>query len=264
MPRYKKLILVSGVILFLFFLSISFILQRNYVIPILMYHSIVPDVMPEGRLSVSVESFQRQMRFLKNHNYNVMPLNEVADFIKYKKKVPPKTVAITLDDGYKDNYTNVFPILKKYNLPATIFIIVNEVGRKQGDRLSWGEIKIMQDSGLITIGSHTLWHKLLVDLKSEQAIRKEIFESKKILEKRLGRAVEIFSYPAGRFNSKIRQLVIGAGYKMAVATNPGKKYANDDVFALKRLRISYTSDNLFIFWIEASGFYNFMRENRHK
>jgi peptidoglycan/xylan/chitin deacetylase (PgdA/CDA1 family) len=216
------------------------------------------------RLIVSPQAFERQMLFLKEHHYNVAPLETLASLIRDKKKIPPKTIAITFDDGNRDNYTNAFPILKKYGLPATMFIIVNEVGRPQGDRLSWDEIKLMQGSGIITFGSHTLGPEPLINIKSEEDLKKQIFDSKKILEEKLGRKMNAFSYPEGRFNDHIRQLVINAGYKLAVAANPGKKFPNDDIFALKRLRISSSSDNLFIFWIETSGFYNFIRERRHK
>jgi hypothetical protein len=68
----------------------------------------------------------------------------------------------------------------------------------------------------------------------------------------------------GRFSDKARRAVIAAGYKIAVATNPGKKYPNNDIFVLKRLRISENAGNLFVFWIETSGYYNFIREHRHK
>lgn len=78
----------------------------------------------------------------------------------------------------------------------------------------------------------------------------------------MGCPVNAFSYPEGRFNDRIRKLVINAGYKLAVATNPGKKFPSDDIFALKRLRISSTSNNLFVFWIETSGFYTFVKEHR--
>jgi hypothetical protein len=84
------------------------------------------------------------------------------------------------------------------------------------------------------------------------------------LEEKLGRPISAFSYPEGRFNNKIKQLVMYAGYTVAVATNPGKRFANDDIFALKRLRISANCNNLFIYWVETSGYYNFMRERRHK
>ena len=84
------------------------------------------------------------------------------------------------------------------------------------------------------------------------------------MEEELGAEVNAFSYPEGMFNKIIKQLVMDAGYKLAVATNPGKKFSSDDIFVLKRLRISRNSNNLFIFWVETSGYYNFMREHRHK
>ncbi len=263
MSKRKALISLFSVVILLSSFLVSFI-QGKYVVPIVMYHSVDPNAKPENRLAVTLKTFERQMHFLKNRNYNVLPLESVATLIKERKKIPPKTIAITFDDGYKDNYIYAFSVLKKYDFPATIFLIVNEIGRQENDRLNWKEIKEMQDSGLVTFGSHTLSHPLLTDIKSEDDLKKDIFSSKKILEEKLGRKVNAFSYPGGRFNDKIKQLVITAGYKLAVATNPGKKFADDDIFALKRLRISENCNNLFVFWVETSGYYNFMREHRHK
>lgn len=243
--------------------SIVFI-KSNYVVPIIMYHSVNPDAKRENRLAVTPQAFERQMSFLKRHNYNVLPLEKLAALIKQKQKIPSKTIAITLDDGYKDNYTYAFPILKKYNLTANIFVIYNEVERPQNDRLSWPEIKEMQSSGLIYFGSHTLGPEPLINIKSRAEIKRQIFESKKALEKKLGQAVIMFSYPEGRFTPIIRQLVIDAGYQLAVATSPGKNFPNNDVFALKRLRISENAKNLFVFWFETTGFYTFIKEHRRK
>ena len=261
MSKRKVLIAVFGIIIIFSIFSVN-IFQRNYVVPIAMYHSVNPEASAGNMLAIKTETFERQMRFLKMNHYNVMPLESLAALIRERKKIPPKAISITLDDGYKDTYIYAFPILKKYNLPAAVFIITNEVGRS--DRLSWDEIKEMRDSGIITFGSHTLGPQPLINFKSEEEVRKQIFDSKKILEERLGRRVNAFSYPEGRFNAKIKQLVMDAGYKLAVATNPGKKFANDDVFALKRLRISANGNNLFVFWVETSGYYNFMREHRRK
>lgn len=259
MPKRSRIITVFSIVFILGFLGINFV-QKNYVVPIAMYHSVHPDALPENRLVVSPETFDRQMRFLKSHQYNVLPLEAVANLVKEGKKIPYKTIAITFDDGYKDNYIYAFPILKKYSLPATVFVIVEEVGR--ADRLSWDEIKEMQDTGIITFDSHAVGPEPLVNIKSAQELKKQIFDSKRILEEKLGRKVTAFSYPEGRFNAKIRQLVIDAGYKLAVTTSPGKRFANDDIFSLKRLRISSTSDNLFVFWIQTSGFYTFIKEHR--
>jgi len=261
MSRQKRLIALFGVIVLLSFSLVNFI-QGKYVVPIAMYHSVSPEASPKNALAISTETLRRQMRFLKSHHYNVLSLESLVTLIKERKRIPSKTISITFDDGYKDNYIYAFPILKKYHLPATVFIITDEVGR--ADRLSWDEIKEMQDSGIITFGSHTLGPEPLINIKSEQEIKRQILDSKKILEEKLGRQANAFSYPEGRFNDKIKQLVREAGYKLAVATNPGKKFANDDIFALKRLRISANSNNLFIFWVETSGYYNFIREHRHK
>jgi peptidoglycan/xylan/chitin deacetylase (PgdA/CDA1 family) len=262
MSKFKKVVIALVILVSLSgFLILNFIRQQ-YVAPILMYHSIVTVPTPENRLTVSVKTFQRQMRFLKEHHYNLLPLEELAALIREKKPIPPKSVALTFDDGNKDNYTLAFPILKKYNVPAAFFIIINEVGRAQNDRLNWDEIRLMQESALVTFGSHCLGPEPLVNLKSETQLKKEIFDSKKILEENLGLPVNMFSYPEGRFNHKIKQSVKDAGYKLAVATSPGRKFPHDDVFVLKRLRISENAGNPFVFWIETSGFYTFIKERR--
>lgn len=242
-------------------LSLNY-LRQHYVVPIIMYHSVSPQANKETMLAITPQTFERQMYFLKKHRYHVVPLESLVALIRQKEKIPPKTVAITFDDGYKDNFLYAFPVLKKYNLPATIFIIVNEVGRAENDRLSWDEIKAMQDAGVISFGSHCLGPEPLVNIKSQELLKQEIFDSKKILEERLGRKVAFFSYPEGLFNAKIRQLVIAAGYRGAVATNPGKNYPDNDIYALKRLRISENAANMFVFAVEVSGFYTFMKESK--
>ena len=258
--------LLKSILIIFIVLAFAFVLWvgTRYTLPILMYHYINEQEPRMSRLGVSPASFERQMRFLRERNYNVIPLEKAADLLKYKKKIPPKTVVITFDDGYLDNYTNAYPILKKYHIPATIFIIAHRVNIKLGNDsyLSWEQIKEMAGSGLITIGSHTVTHPNLSETLSEDELRYEIFESKKILEEKLGKKVTLFSYPFGGINFKARQLAIAAGYKAAVATNMPPNCPNDDLYALKRLRISENSRNLFIFWVETAGFYNYIKEHR--
>jgi peptidoglycan/xylan/chitin deacetylase (PgdA/CDA1 family) len=263
MPRKSGIVSVILIISGIFFSG--FALRSNYTVPIIMYHSVNPVENPAIRsLIVKPESFRRQMRFLKDHRYNVVTLSQLAKLIVSGRKLPPRTIAITFDDGYRDNYTYAFPVLKEYKIPATIFIIIDEVGRlvkdKSGDdRLSWKEIKEMQDSGLISFGSHAMGPEPLTKISSDEELKRQVFFSKKTLEEELGVAVYAFSYPEGRFDAKIRQLVIDAGHKTAVATKLGKDYPKNDIFALRRLRISSSSDNLFVFWFETTGFYNFLR-----
>ena len=264
MFKLRHKVIIIAVAMFLLLLAgFAGFLRSKYVVPVLMYHSVNPQADPKRNLlAVTPRTFEKQMRFLKQYRYNVVPLETVADLLREGKRLPARLVAITLDDGYKDNYTYAFPILKKYGFPATMFIITGEVGRF--DRLSWEEINQMQASGIITFGSHTLGPEPLTKIKSEAEVKRQIFDSKKILEEKLGRPVTMFSYPEGRFNDKIKQLLKDAGYKLAVATSPGKKYSSNDVFLIKRLRISENSADLVVFWFETNGFYTLFKENRHK
>ena len=253
--RYNFFIVLTVVVT----IAISGVLwaRQQYVAPIIMYHRI-DDKSKVSSLSVCPENFHRQIEFLKIHNYNVVKLEELPDLMK-KRKLPRRTIAITFDDGYENNYTCAYPVLKEFGIPATIFIVPALVGTE--GYLTWDQIVEMSESGVISIGSHTMTHAWLSDLP-EQKLDIEIFDSKRAIEGHLRKKVHSFSYPLGGFNSHVRDKVIKAGYRIAVATNPGKKYPKHDLFAMKRLRISKTSDNLLVFWIEISGFYTWIKEHR--
>ena len=231
-------------------------LKTAYVAPVLMYHSI--DYNDKAtKLSANPESFGAQMEFLHKHKYNVMTLENLAAYIKDKKIIPPKTVVITFDDGFYNNYECAYPILKKYNMPAAIFIIVSKIGSP--GYLGWKEIKEMSDSGLITIGSHTISHKWLPAMGTKN-LKSELAESKAILEEHIGKPVKALCYPIGAHNDRVEREAKLAGYICAVATNPGRFSPNDDLYSIKRIKISRTSDNLLVFWFETSGYYTWVKE----
>ena len=255
MKRYRRLIILLGVLVFV---GLGFLWAREqYVVPIIMYHRI-DEGATLSKLSVSPESFKRQMGFLERHNYNVVRLEELPDLIK-RGALPYKTIAITFDDGYENNYIEAYPVLKELGIAATIFISPGLIGRD--GYLSWDQIIEMSESGIISIGSHTMTHAYLPDL-AEQRLNAEIFDSKRAIESHVREKIASFSYPLGGFNEYIKDKVKKAGYRIAVATNPGRAYPKHDIFAMKRVRISGTSDNLFVFWIEASGFYTWIKEHR--
>jgi len=257
---FKRKWLVFAVIIAALF-AFTIFLQTRYMPAVLMYHSVNPKTDKiMYRLIVSPQTFEKQMVFLKNHNYKVISLGAMAELLQKRKKIPFKTVAITFDDGFKDNYTYAYPVLKKLGFPATISLIFDEIGRPEGDRLSWEEIKLMQESGLITFASHTFGATPLVDISSEAELRKQIADSKKKFEEKLKIPIDAFTYVGGMFTPHIRELVIEAGYKYAVATGLGKKFSNYDVFAIKRVRISQDCDDLLRFRIKISGYYNAFRK----
>jgi len=253
----KFQIILISVVLLVGVVTVVF-LKTAYVVPVLMYHSI-DDKDQLTKLSVNPKSFAAQMEFLHRNRYNVITLEHLAVCLKKGENVPPKTVVITFDDGYYNNYQYAYPLLKKYNFPATIFIIISKVGTP--GYMGWREIKEMSDSGLITIGSHTISHKWLPAMGTKE-LRSELADSKRILEERTGRPVNTLCYPIGAHDDRVKTEAERSGYSCAVATNPGRYIPNDDVYAIKRIKISRTSDNLFVFWFETSGYYTWTKEWR--
>jgi len=212
--KNKKVILV--IILAVLALAFKLFLDFTYVPAILMYHSI-DEKENETKLSLCPAGFARQMQFLYEKGYRVISLDEMVDMIKNKTRVPHKTVAITFDDGYENNYTCAYTILKKYNFPATIFVITGKIG--ESGYLSWDELSQMQENN-ITIGSHTKSHPMLKYLP-EKKIRDEVRDSKEILERNLGRKVKFIAYPGGSYDERVKSIVKESGYAAACGTNPG-------------------------------------------
>jgi peptidoglycan/xylan/chitin deacetylase (PgdA/CDA1 family) len=226
-------------------------LDSVYRLPILMYHSIGYTSDADDKMVVSPEAFARQMKFLRDRRYNVITLSKAVEYIKERRRPPPRTVAITLDDGYENNYVCAYPILKQYRLPATIFVIVSFMGKEA--MLNWEQLKEMQESRLVDIESHTLTHSWLPSL-SDSELRRELEISKDILQNRLGKPVAYLCYPMGGHDERVKKAVLDAGYKGAFGTKPTRLSPNYDVYEIKRVRISRTSSNLFVFWARISGY----------
>jgi Predicted xylanase/chitin deacetylase len=110
----------------------------------------------------------------------------------------------------------------------------------------------------LTVGSHSLTHCELTNIAPEQAAE-EIIRSKRELEKKLGVPIRYFCYPCGFLSPALKEIVSTAGYQGACATKPEKYGMGSDVFAIRRIRVSRSADNLFIFWAQVSGYYNLLR-----
>lgn len=233
---------------------------------ILMYHSIDEPMETNSGLNVSQEVFERQMKFLRDYHYRVIALSELVRQLQAKEKIAPKTVVITFDDGYENNYTKAFPVLKKYGFPATIFVITDFLGQEKamyGHQFKFmtpAMLGEMVASGLITIGSHTKSHPFLPSVKDQEHLRQELAGSKKALEEILGVAVNFFCYPIGGYNRRVQVVVRQAGYQAAVTSLLKKGSAQDDLYALKRIKITEGAKNMFVFFVQTSGYYLQMKQ----
>lgn len=252
----KRWIALSVLILITLAVSTHIFLSSIYRMPILMYHSIDYTADRKNKIVVSPEAFERQMRYLHDNGYKVVPIEKAVEYIKSGRKPPRKTIAITMDDGYENNYKYAYPILKRYHVPATIFIVTSFIGKK--DFLNWDEIKEMSDSGVVDIESHTTSHYWLTGL-DDKALKENLEISKATLEKGLGKSVDYICYPMGAYDERVKEAAKSAGYKAGFATKPTGASSNYGVYEIKRVRISPTSDNLFVFAIKLSGYTAFFR-----
>lgn len=192
-------------------------------------------------LSVKPEDFERQMKYLAEHNFRSITPQELYAALVGGAELPENPVLITFDDGYMDNYTNAYPILKKYGLKATIFVITGFLDRAQPGYFTWGQAAEMEASGLINIESHTVTHTSLTDLTEEQ-VKMELERSKNDIERRLGKQVDFLAYPTGTYNLHIAALVKEAGYKGAFTVKYGNVDRASNVFAIERVPVFHTEN----------------------
>lgn len=202
-------------------------------IPVLMYHSIAYE--KNNELRVPKEKFEEQMKWLHDNGYAAMSLDELHDCLTTGKKVPKKPVVITFDDGYRDNYDNAFPILKKYNMKATVFMITDSVDNSD-DKLSSKQLKEMQENG-VDIESHTSNH---VELNTESSEKQKevLLKSKQYLDKLLNKDTKYLCYPVGKYNEATLKAAQETGYKLAFTTKPGFSKVSDGMYTLHRVRIN--------------------------
>ena len=186
------------------------------------------------------------MEYLVHERYWLLSLSDVVDRLATGAPLPDKCAAITLDDGFQDNHEHALPILSRLKVPATVFLTVGYIGTGRLPTLTrtdfmpkpldWAEVKAMQAQG-VEFGSHTLTHPMLSRVPVDMA-RKEIGESKRVLEDKLGTAVPFFCYPRGDFNDTVTRVVREEGYRAAYSTLPGLNDRRTDPFRLRRTYIS--------------------------
>ena len=249
-------------------------------IPVLMYHKVIRSFMPGQFINYTVTqlTFDRQMGYLSYHGYNPITIDEYIDCLYNDKPWPRKSVLITFDDGYSGVRRIAYPILKKYGFPATLFASCNFLGseelfpydkhlaqecgelRQDLTPLSWEETREMLD--IVAVGSHTMSHVLLAPL-SDDDIRYEIGESKRVLEKELGTEVVSFSYPGGlrqhrAFDSRTRGILQECGYKIAFNSEIGRNAVSSDPYLQGRIVVE-DGDSDSILRSKLAGSYDWAR-----
>lgn len=193
---------------------------RGYqTVPILTYHKFSDT--GKDIVTVTRRAFEDQMRFLKNHGYRVISLDEFFDFLELRQSIPKKSVVITIDDGWRSTYDIAFPILKKYGYPATLFVYTDFI-IDNSKNLNWAILREMMQGGF-SIQSHSKTHRYLDRrIKREtfkqyfESIKEELAESAMIIRQHLGTEVKYLAYPYGETNHLVIALLEKLGYRGAL------------------------------------------------
>lgn len=234
---------------------------------VIYYHRIDDE---QHRSCVTPRAFAAQMELLASEGFHVIPLVAMRDALDAKRPFPERTVAITFDDGFADNYTNALPVLARHALPATVFLAAGFIGgdelpvlRDRGGLrpLTWEQAAEMARSG-VDLGAHTVTHRSLTILDADAA-RQEIEGSRAMIEERTGVRAETFCYPRGHVDDAVRDAVRAAGYRIACTTRPGVVSPDAEPFSLRRTFVA-RDDTLHDFKRKLDGSFDLLHAARQR
>jgi peptidoglycan/xylan/chitin deacetylase (PgdA/CDA1 family) len=241
---------VSGLSFFLtiFFSRYNFWRKKEKGIPVFLYHRLSKQKTHTGvdKFSVDIETFRHHLDYLNKMGY-------ITTTVENLEKCKGKCVCITFDDGYEDNI-HAYPIFKKYGYTATFFIVADwiEKGRSPCGlkMMNWEDIKFLKESGF-EIGSHSLSHRKLPLLKTEEK-KEEIIDSKKAIEEKIKSSVVSFSYPYGAWNDESKKIV-KEYYKKALIIKQKIYKNNNDLFLIPRGFIRKNTDMIDFYLLLTRG-----------
>jgi peptidoglycan/xylan/chitin deacetylase (PgdA/CDA1 family) len=231
--------------------------------PFICYHKIdspTPDVKIRGAFT-KPNRFERQMLYLKRRGFEFLTASEMIERFLNDGRFPERSISITFDDGWKDNYTNAFPIMKKLSIKATIFLVPDVIGKVtdtvtaegEGARehLSNDDVLEMSVAG-IEMASHSMSHKLF-DRIDEQEISNEIMHSKAAIEDLVQKECKTLAYPAGFYTESAKEMIKKAGYRAAFSTCYGPEPI--DLFAINRTEVLRRDGYPFAFQRKIKGLF---------
>jgi len=215
-------------------------------VPILMYHQVTTRSLSTFRkYIVTPQVFAAQMRWLALARYTTITLDDLLA-AREGRSLPPRSVIITFDDGFRDCVEYAVPILQAHGFRATFYLVAGLMGKGsewlRAERgieipiLDWSTARQLEADGF-ECGAHSMSHPYLTDLEPE-ACRTELLSSRHRLEDELGHGVSHMAYPYGFYNDTVRSLAAGCGYHSACSTRIGLSDANDDPLALHRVPVN--------------------------
>lgn len=216
----------------LFFLfSLTVLSAQTSSIPTFVYHRFGDDRF--ASTNIKLDQFEAHLKYLKENDYQVLTLSDALKRVKNRKNFP-KSVVLTVDDGFKTFYNNAMPLLEKYGFTATLFVNSETVGGN--DYMDWEQIKEVQAAG-IEIGNHSHAHSYFLNGTHEQFVE-DLAHSEALFESNLGFKPLLFAYPYGEWNIEMAQHLEQQGYTAGIAQNSGTLYKEAPQFHLPRYPMS--------------------------
>lgn len=229
-------------------------------VPILNYHR-VSDT-DDNPATLKVADFDAQMKYLVDSGYKVISPDDLLDAWESGKPLPEKPIVLTFDDGHADIYNNVFPILQKYNMRATVFVVTDHMG--SADYLTWDMARALQNGGFVDIESHTMSYKDLTTLRGDK-LWNEIYGSKQAIEWALKKPAKFIAYPHGKYTVDAEDTSKEVHYRAGFIEDYGLAKSEPNRFILTRIPVvGSNSHTLLRFKIRLNGSPIFAPINRFK
>lgn len=234
-------ILLNSILLFCFFNS-TVSADNTIRVPILAYHNFDPSI--TGEMTLSTEKFEQQLKWLKDNDFTVIPLKDLVSYLQGEtSSLPEKPVVITADDGRKSVYTYMWPLVRKYNVPVTLFIYPTSISNASY-AMTWGQLKELQATGLFDIQGHTYWHpnfkqekKRLSEIEYQKLINAQFISSKKIIDTKLGTNITLLAWPYGIYDDQLGNEAAKDGYVMAFSIDARPASKSEKTMAQPRYMI---------------------------
>lgn len=196
------------------------IAAKSINIPILCYHNLNPT--KPGSMNMTPQRFESEIKWLKSNGFSIISLKEAMAYLQgTRPSLPSKPIVITDDDGWESVYLYMLPIVRKYNIPVTLFIFPQAISVGKNN-LTWAQLIELQKTGLFDIQSHTYSHPNFKHAKRNLSadnyhkfVMKELIKSKKILEEKMGKNISLLAWPFGIYNDELEKAAEKAGYQMA-------------------------------------------------
>jgi len=211
---------------------------------VLVYHRFGNSKYPST--NIRIEQFEQHLKYIQDNGFTVWPLSKIVRYISEAKKLPNKTLALTIDDAYISTYTNAYPRLKAIKFPFTVFVSTSTIDAKSKNYMTWGQMHEMSLNGA-EFANHSVTHDYLLPQKFEtkdswkKRVTMEIINAQKKLQDKLGIFVnenpKLFSYPFGEYNEELKNLLKNLGY-VGITQTSGVVNSHSDLSILPRFAMT--------------------------